>query len=182
MNINLDEKKIKNIVYVTRNGRPVNLVLKNGELVDITDIPVKYKTDIERENAWVKDTLDASREKKELHDYKPIACLDDNTQTTLESSRKKEWIDSVRENEIKVSNFEYVNLDEKYNDLTHEEKMQISKQIIDNDAKEDKNKVESSIGDNKPLSEEVSKYPKRNFLKDSEFIDNELEKCKKNTE
>ena len=57
MNINLDEKKIKNIVYLTRNGRPVNLVLKNGELVDITDIPVKYKTDIERENAWVKDTL-----------------------------------------------------------------------------------------------------------------------------
>lgn len=64
MNINLDEKKIKNIVYLTRNGKPVNLVLKNGELVDITDIPVKYKTDIERENAWVKDTLDASREKK----------------------------------------------------------------------------------------------------------------------
>ena len=41
MNINLDEKKIKNIVYLTRNGRPVNLVLKNGELVDVTDIPVR---------------------------------------------------------------------------------------------------------------------------------------------
>ena len=41
MNINLDEKKIRNIVYGTRNGRLVNLVLKNGELVDITDIPVR---------------------------------------------------------------------------------------------------------------------------------------------
>lgn len=41
MNINLDEKKIKNIVYLTRNGRPVNLVLKNGELVDVTDIPAR---------------------------------------------------------------------------------------------------------------------------------------------
>ena len=45
--------------------------------------------------------------------------------------------------------------------------MQVSKQIIEKDAKDDtefiKKKVESSIGDNNPLSEEVSKYQKRNI-------------------
>lgn len=172
MEINFDKNKIKKIEYELNERKTATFIFKNGNLADVN----------------VKELS------MEEPDYQPfsvmenykLTCLDDNTKTTLESSRKKEWIDSVRENEIKVSNFEHVNLDEKYKGLTHEEKMQVSKQIIDNDAKEDteliKNKVESSIGDNKPLSEEVSKYPKRNFLKDSEFIDNELEKCKKNTE
>ena len=44
-----------------------------------------------------------SRKKKELHDYKPVSCLEgeNGMQKTLEASRKKEWFNDVLEHPSK---------------------------------------------------------------------------------
>ena len=42
-----------------------------------------------------------SRKPKELHDYDPVSCLEHGLRQTLEASRKKEWIDDVKENPSK---------------------------------------------------------------------------------
>ena len=152
--LKLNESKIKRITYAL-NGKDVTFIFKNGELYDI---------------GFCYDESLSDKQKKSKSTY---VCFDNDLKLTkgesdtLEASREKEWIDSVKEKKIKVSDFKQVNLDEKYKDFTHDEKMQVSKQIIEKDANEDtefiKKKVESSIGDNNPLSEEVSKYQKRNI-------------------
>lgn len=162
MNINLDEKKIKNIVYLTRNGRPVNLVLKNGELVDVTDIPLKYSTDRERENTLIKDTLDASREKKWKEYGKLKKTLSDREM--IEAVKNSEFMDELKK--VKDFNFNKELKKAVSKEVPKEENVLVSKKLIELDkdgtlnkiAKEHNEEIGKKLNESRELHDTETQY------------------------
>ena len=63
--------------------------------------------------------------------------LDENEKRTLGASKKKEWEEDVKNHEINPNNYKIVSLDEKYKDASKEEKEEVSREIIQKDAKID---------------------------------------------
>lgn len=116
----------------------------------------------------------------------------------LKASYNKEWEDSIKNKKIIPSAYMsvYTDLDKKYEGMSTGEKREISKKLIEKDAKEDsdtiKERISNSIGTNEPLSKEIISYPQKDFLKDKEYttnyeilekklkekIDNDLKKIK----
>lgn len=142
----------------------------NGEGMFITE-PDTYVVNDERELPKVAKGMEEMRKK-----YNDVPCqnkLSEDEKTTLETSKEKEWKDAMKNNILTKPIIVAANLDKKYEGLSTDEKREVSKQIIEQDAKKDtitiKERVENSIGDNTPLSEEVLKYPEKNFLKDKKL-------------
>lgn len=93
----------------------------------------------------------------------------------LKASYEKELADSIKKQKIMPNQYmyAYTDLDKKYACMSTGEKREISKKLIEKDAKEDsdviKERVSKAIGTNEPLSKEIISYPQKDFLKDKEY-------------
>lgn len=101
---------------------------------------------------------------REMPKQKKMSALTEDEKSTLEASKECEWKDSVKNNKINtIPNIVNANLDEKYKGLSTAEKREVSKQIIEQDAKKDatviKERIDNSIGTNEPLSVELANAP-----------------------
>lgn len=119
-------------------------------------------------------------DERELPKQKKPSTLTEDEKTTLEASKEKEWKDSMKNEIITKPIIVKVDLDEKYKDLSTGEKREISKKLIEKDAKEDskiiKERVENSIGTNEPLSEELINAPEERSYKDKEWVNQHITK------
>jgi hypothetical protein len=126
IDLGLNQYKIKEIKYEVKEGKTVIFKLCDFNLEDVDIIdesncsePKESENSVS-ENGEInvkklgkeileylkeitpnKDEHPFSRKPKELHDYDPVSCLEHGLQQTLEASRKKEWIDDVKENPSK---------------------------------------------------------------------------------
>ena len=120
-------------------------------------------------------------DERELPKQKRYA-LTEKEQKTLDASKEKEWKDSMKNDIITNPIIVTVDLDKKYKNLSTGEKREISKKLIEKDAKEDskiiKERIENSIGTNEPLSEELINAPEERSYNEKEWVNNDLEKCK----
>lgn len=111
---------------------------------------------------------------RELPKQKKISALTEDEIATLEASKEGEWKDSMKNDIITKPIIVKVDLDEKYKDLSTGEKREISKRLIEKDAKEDskiiKERVENSIGTNEPLSEELINASEERLFKEKAWI------------
>ena len=112
--------------------------------------------------------------RKKYNDVQYQNKLSEDEKTTLEASKEKEWKESMKNEIITKPIIVKVDLDEKYKDLSTGEKREISKKLIEKDAKEDskiiKERVENSIGTNEPLSEELINAPEERSFKEKAWI------------
>ena len=119
-------------------------------------------------------------DERELPKQKKPSALTEDEKSTLEASKEKEWKDSMKNDIITKPIIVTVDLDEKYKDLSTGEKREISKKLIEKDAKEDskiiKERVENSIGTNEPLSEELINAPKERSFNETAWQNKDMSK------
>lgn len=140
----------------------------NGEGIFLTE-PDPYVINDERELSKVAKGLEEMRKKyncdTEKEELKEICKLNEDEKATLTAAKDKEWKESVKTDKIRPNPIIVnANLDDKYKGMTTGEKREVSKKIIDEDAKKDatviKERVKNAIGRNTPLSEELINAPK----------------------
>ena len=158
----------------------------NGEGLFVTE-PDPYVVNDERELPKVAKGLEEMRKKYEenpyqtkANEYKTTVKLTEDEKSTLEASKEKEWKDSMKNEIITKPIIVKVDLDEKYKDFSTGDKREVSKMLIEKDAKVDskiiKERVENSIGTNEPLSEELINAPEERSFKDKEWVNQNITK------
>jgi len=120
-------------------------------------------------------------DERELPKQKKMSALTEDEKSTLEASKECEWKDSVKNNKINtIPNIVNANLDEKYKGLSTAEKREVSKQIIEQDAKKDatviKERIDNSIGTNEPLSEELINAPEERSFNEIAWENKDMSK------
>ena len=123
----------------------------------------KYNCDIEKEES--KETCELNEDEK----------------TTLTAAKDKEWKESVKTDKIRPNPIIVnVSLDDKYKGMTTGEKREVSKKMIDEDAKKDatviKERVENAIGRNTPLSEELINAPEERSYNEKAWVNKDMKK------
>lgn len=174
----VDVERCKELINAL-DGIPYKIIEKigelrtngNGEGMFITE-PDPYVVNDERELPKVAKGLEEMRKK-----YNDVPCqnkLSEDEKTTLEASKEKEWKNSMKNDIITNPIIVTVDLDKKYKDMSTGEKREISKKLIEKDAKEDskiiKERVENSIGTNEPLSEELINAPEERSFKEKAWV------------
>ena len=119
-------------------------------------------------------------DERELPKQKKMSILTENEKSTLDASKEKDWKDSMKNDIITKPMIVTANLDKKYEDMTTGEKREISKQIIEKNAKEDttiiKERVENAIGSNEPLSDELINAPEQRAYNEVPWTNKNMEK------
>jgi hypothetical protein len=101
--------------------------------------------------------------------------LDENEKRTLGASKKKEWEEDIKNHEINPNNYKIVSLDEKYKDASKEEKEEVSREIIQKDAKIDTDIIKERNKD-RAKDEYYKGDPNDEYSKIKSFGDVDVEK------
>jgi len=101
--------------------------------------------------------------------------LDENEKKTLDASKNKEWEEDIKNHEINPNNYKIVSLDEKYKDASKEEKEEVSREIIQKDAKIDTDIIKERNKD-RTKDEYYKGDPNDEYSKIKSFGDVDVEK------
>ena len=101
--------------------------------------------------------------------------LDENEKKTLDVSKKKKWEEDIKNHEINHNNYKTVSIDEKYKDASKEEKEEVSREIIQKDAKIDTDIIKERSKD-RTKDEYYKGDPNDEYSKIKSFGDVDVEK------